>query len=180
MCYDGHSIVSVAQALLPSLPRKQAVQLAGERRMEENGQYLLSLHRIQAMHVCCSPPAATCLLKAGMGMHFLPAAEVVSTTPNLLTVQQLLPSSDLHGGTRCMNRSSAGTQQCLPPFAEAVASWCPATPALAQLFLDLAASQPQAAQQAAWVLPLVAGALINSMPPAAPAQWLQVDPAGLL
>ena len=56
-----------------------------------------------------------------------------------------------------------------------MASWCPATPALAQLFLDLAASQPQAAQQAAWVLPLVAGALTNSMPPAAPVQWLQVD-----
>ena len=36
VCYDGHPIVSVAQALLPSLPRKQAVQLAGDLRMEEH------------------------------------------------------------------------------------------------------------------------------------------------
>ena len=41
-CYDGHSIVSVMQALLPSLPRKQAVQLTGELWYRA---YLLSLHR---------------------------------------------------------------------------------------------------------------------------------------
>ena len=117
-------------------------------------------------------------------MHSLQAAGVVPTTPNPLTAQQLFVSyvTLLRPAWRHWLHEQdygAGLEQRLPPFAEAVASWCPATPALAQLFLDLAASQPQAAQAAAWVLPLVAGALINSMPPAAPAQWLQVDLAGL-
>ena len=95
--------------------------------MEENGQYLLSLRRNQDMHVCCSPLAATCLLKAGMGMHFLPAAEVVSITPNPLTAQQLSPSSDLHDGTRCMN---SGPQAMSASFCRGCGQLLPGDPCL--------------------------------------------------
>lgn len=59
--------------------------------------------------------------------------------------------------------------------AEALSSGTPSSAAKAQLLLDLAATKPQDAQYAAWILPLAAAQLLNAAPCAASHLWLQVS-----